>query len=82
MDNTVVQALIMGIVQGLTEFLPISSSGHLIVIPALLGWTDPFIESLASAVLSFKYWVKLWAVLAVAGLAASLLEVDLDEEGG
>jgi undecaprenyl-diphosphatase len=35
------EALILGIVQGLTEFLPISSSGHLRIVPALLGWSDP-----------------------------------------
>jgi undecaprenyl-diphosphatase len=32
------QALILGIVQGLTEFLPISSSGHLVILPELFGW--------------------------------------------
>jgi len=35
------EALILGIVQGLTEFLPISSSAHLRIVPALLGWEDP-----------------------------------------
>jgi undecaprenyl-diphosphatase len=35
---TPVQALVLGILQGLGEFLPISSSGHLIVVPWLLGW--------------------------------------------
>ncbi len=36
----IVQSIILGIVQGLGEFLPISSSGHLIVIPWLLGWQE------------------------------------------
>jgi undecaprenyl-diphosphatase len=35
------EALFLGIVQGLTEFLPISSSGHLRIVPAMLGWEDP-----------------------------------------
>jgi undecaprenyl-diphosphatase len=38
---TVVQAITLGLVQGLTEFLPISSIAHLRVVPALLGWPDP-----------------------------------------
>ncbi len=36
-----IEAIVLGLVQGLTEFLPISSSGHLRVVPALLGWEDP-----------------------------------------
>jgi len=38
---TLVQALILGLVQGATEFLPISSSAHLVLVPWLLGWPGP-----------------------------------------
>ena len=38
---TILQAVILGLAQGLGEFLPISSSAHLVLIPWLLRWTDP-----------------------------------------
>jgi undecaprenyl-diphosphatase len=36
---TIIQAIVLGIVQGLTEFIPVSSSAHLVLVPWLLGWS-------------------------------------------
>jgi len=38
---SLLQAIVLGLVQGLTEFLPISSTAHLRIVPELLGWKDP-----------------------------------------
>jgi undecaprenyl-diphosphatase len=38
---SLIQALVLGAVQGLTEFIPISSSGHLVLVPEVLGWDRP-----------------------------------------
>jgi undecaprenyl-diphosphatase len=48
---SVIQAIVLGLVQGLTEFIPISSTGHLKIVPELLGWGDP--GAAASAVIQF-----------------------------
>ncbi|NUN63881.1 undecaprenyl-diphosphate phosphatase [Pseudanabaena biceps] len=53
------QAFVLGIVQGLTEFLPISSTAHLKVVPAILGWRD--------AGLSFDAVIQLGSIAAVVG---------------
>ncbi|MBX3117736.1 MAG: undecaprenyl-diphosphate phosphatase [Fimbriimonadaceae bacterium] len=37
----IIEAIILGIVQGLTEFLPISSTAHVRIVPAIFGWDDP-----------------------------------------
>ncbi|MBD2151182.1 undecaprenyl-diphosphate phosphatase [Pseudanabaena sp. FACHB-1277] len=51
------QAFVLGVVQGLTEFLPISSTAHLKVVPAILGWQD--------AGLSFDAVIQLGSIVAV-----------------
>ena len=38
---TLIQSILLGIIQGLTEFLPISSSAHLVITPYILGWNIP-----------------------------------------
>lgn len=38
---TLLQAIVLGVLQGVTEFLPVSSTAHLRIVPALAGWDDP-----------------------------------------
>ena len=64
----IIQSIILGVIQGITEFLPISSSGHLILIPHIFGWQDQGLAFdvalhwgtlVAVAVYFRKDWVKI-----------------------
>lgn len=71
---TIFQALVLGVVQGLSEFLPISSSAHLTLTPWLFGWEDPGLDvdvalHLGTLVaLAWFFWRE-WIALAKAALA-------------
>jgi undecaprenyl-diphosphatase len=69
MEISLFQAVVLGVVQGLTEFLPISSSGHLIVVPRLLGWPDQSLTfdvalHLGTALALLGYFWREWVTLA------------------
>ena len=86
MDLSLLHALILGIVEGVTEFLPISSTGHLIVAGSLLGFSDAragvfYIAIQTGAMLAvvweyrsrfFRLDLKLWTNLAVAFMPAAV----------
>lgn len=60
---SVFQALLLGLLQGATEFIPVSSSGHLTLVPWLLNWSfDPLLKSAFDVI---AHWGTLVAILAV-----------------
>lgn len=85
-DLTFWEALLLGIVQGATEFLPISSSGHLLLVPALFGLEEPNLTLVSIAHLGtllavlVYFWSDVWAIIrgVLAGLRhrAPLAEPD------
>jgi len=74
----ILQAILLGIVQGLTEFIPISSSAHLIIVPWLFGWEDKALTSLTfdvalhlgTLVAVLAFFAGDWVRLIRAGIAS------------
>jgi undecaprenyl-diphosphatase len=67
--SVIVKALILGVVEGLTEFLPVSSTGHLVVVGSLLNWNDEkgklfeiVIQLAAILAVCWLYRARLWKV--------------------
>lgn len=78
------EAILLGLIQGLTEFLPISSTAHLKVIPVVLGWGDPGVAytaviQLGSIVAVIAYfWQDLKQI--IAGMGTALRKQDFASE--
>jgi undecaprenyl-diphosphatase len=85
-----IQAIVLGVVQGLTEFLPISSTAHLRIVPAFLGWDDPGaaftavvqLGTMAAVLVYFR--ADLWRIARtwLASLRRPELRADLDARMG
>ncbi len=68
-----VHTIILGIIQGLTEFLPISSSGHLLIVPYLLGWASSGLTfdvalNTGTFLAAFIYFLPIWWRILVQGV--------------
>src|SRR5512139_2089420 len=68
---TILQSILLGLVQGLTEFLPVSSSAHLVIVPFLFGWKIPADQAFIFDVLVqdgtlvaviVYFWKDLWSI--------------------
>lgn len=82
--NPALEAVVLGIVQGLTEFLPISSTAHLRIVPAILHWPDPGVAydaviQLGSVLAVLTYFAKDLLKIA-SGAVAGLKEKDLGRQ--
>src|SRR5438105_3213240 len=86
---TYFQAIIFGLIQGITELFPISSLGHSVILPRLLGWNinqnNPFFLSFlvathtATALILFMFFWKDW-IRIIKGLFRSLRNREINEK--
>ena len=84
------QAILLGILQGLTEFLPISSSAHLRVYPAFLGWEDPgaaftaVVQIGTEVAVLLYFWRDIWRIAStwLRSLVTPGLRAELDARMG
>jgi undecaprenyl-diphosphatase len=69
---TYLQAAVLGVIQGATEFIPVSSSGHLVIAPYFLGWKlapqqafvfDVLVQVATLSAVIVYFWPDLWAIL-------------------
>lgn len=83
------QALILGIIQGLTEFLPVSSSAHLVIVPFLFGWNfpaeqvlpfDTLVQLGTLAAVIIYFWRDLWQIIQVFVLGLVRLKPFADKQ--
>lgn len=83
----ILKAILLGLVQGLTEFIPISSSAHLVIIPWMFQWDDPALESLTfdvalhlgTLVALFAFFAKDWVRIIRSGVL-SIVERKIGED--
>ena len=71
---TIFQALVLGLIQGLSEFLPVSSSAHLTLAPWAFGWQDPGLPfdvalHMGTLVAVLWYFRAEWGRLILAGIS-------------
>ncbi|MBP7688795.1 MAG: undecaprenyl-diphosphatase UppP [Thermoflexales bacterium] len=78
---SIFQAIILGLVQGLTEYIPVSSSAHLVLVPWLLGWTftpktafvfDVLVQWGTLVGVLIYFWRDIWAI--VRGVITGLIQ--------
>lgn len=72
MIPTWLQAVVLGIVQGLTEFIPVSSSGHLVLVPYVLGWDRPGLAFDVALHMGTAAAIVLYFRIELLGMAVSL----------